>query len=95
MVLAVADMHGKKVLLCAGKFSSVEKVGGAVEVYISADESLQIGLDHKEGVLRFSRQSLQAVLESDVISAPGCLSMLPLIKQEAIWRAARAIGITF
>ncbi|MBH2008942.1 MAG: hypothetical protein I8H71_04485, partial [Xanthomonadaceae bacterium] len=72
----------------------VEKVRGAVEVFISADESQQIGFDHKEGVLRFSRQSIQAVMDSDVISMTGSMSTLPLLKQEAIFRAARAIGIT-
>jgi hypothetical protein len=93
-VLAVAETNGKKVLLCAGKFSAVEKVRGCVEVFLSADESQSIGLDHREGVLRFSRQSIQAVMDFDVISTTGSLSMLPLLKQEAIWRAARAIGIT-
>lgn len=94
LVLAVGETKGRKVLLCAGKFSAVEKVRGAVEVFISAEESRQVGLSQKEGVLRLNRQSVQALMESDVLSKAGSLKMLPTLKQEAIKRAAREIGIT-
>lgn len=94
LVLATIEQAGHTVHLCVGKFSACEKVKGDLEVYISADESLLLGLDPKEGVLRFNRQHVQAVMDTGIHSAPGSMRALPLLKQEAIWRAARAIGIT-
>jgi len=94
-VLVLAKMRsssGDVVYLGAGKYSATDKVRGAVEVVLSQSEAVEIGFD-KEGVLRFSRDSLVAFLDRDVQSEVGHFSRLGAGKQEAIRRAAKAVRI--
>lgn len=92
LILAVASTHGHKVYLCVGLYSATEKVRGAIEITISAEEAQQIGLDYHESVLRFSRHNIQALMDSDIVSTVGTVNNLPPLKQVAIHRAAKAIG---
>ncbi|PZP60221.1 MAG: hypothetical protein DI596_06095 [Azospira oryzae] len=81
---------GDVVYIGAAKFSSSAKVRGEVEVILTDAEARAVGLEG-EGVLRFSRQSLVAFLDQDVISEGRSYKALPNTKALAIENAARAV----
>lgn len=94
MVVARHEMpNGEVVCLGVGKYSSIDRVRGSAEVVLSKEDALAVGLD-KDGVLRFSRDSRIAFPECDVRSVAGCYKNLSALKQEAIRRAAKAIGVS-
>lgn len=92
LILAVANSDGHKVYLCAGVYSAADKVRGAVEVILTAEDSVKVGLESYDKVVRFSRQHVHALLDTAVVSMVGCVSALPPCKQVEFVRAAKSIG---
>lgn len=91
LVISQKKMGNDTVYLVAPKFSAIEKCKGGNEVAMTAEEAVAVGMD-KEGVLRFNREHLCAILEKDVLKVFGSVSNLPELKRQALVNAARRIG---
>lgn len=92
LILAKAKTpNGEIAYLAAAKYSSTQKVRGDVEVVPTA-EALEVGMD-KEGVLRFSRDSLVCFTDSNIRSEGEHFTRLSGSKKESIRRAAKAVRV--
>lgn len=93
LILAKAKTpNGEIAYLAAAKYSSTQKVRGDVEVVLTQAEALEVGMD-KEGVLRFSRDSLVCFTDSNIRSEGEHFSRLSGSKKESIRRAAKAVRV--
>lgn len=84
---------GSMVYLAAAKYSAYHKQRGAVEVVMSAEDALAVGMD-AEGVLRFSREDLVAFMDKDITSELSHYTKLAAIRAEGIRRAAKSVRFT-
>lgn len=92
LILAKAKMKdGSVVYLTAPASTQAHKTRGDVEVILRKDEAIKVGLS-EESVLRFSRQSLVAVLDRDVTNLFGHYTALSGATQRAIGNAAKSVG---
>jgi hypothetical protein len=82
--------NGDVVYLGAAKYSAIEKCRGEIEVVLSKLEAEQAGLD-KEGVVRFSRDSLVAFFDRDIVSERGHYTKCSPLIQKALENAARSV----
>lgn len=83
--------NGDVVYLAAPESTKVEKCRGDLEVIIHREASHAIGMD-AEAVLRFSRDSLVAVMAKDVAKVFGHYKKLSPELQLSIEHAAKSIG---
>lgn len=82
--------NGDVVYLGAAKYSATEKCRGDVEVVLSRQEAQRLGLD-KEGVIRFSRDSLVAFFDRDIVGEREHYTVLSPRTRAALERAAKSV----
>lgn len=91
LVLAEAKLEGNKVYLCAPQSTQTGKCHGDAEVVVTYEDAMAVGLQNS-AVIRFSRQSLVAIMDRDVSNTYGTVSQMSKNAQRAMRNAARSVG---
>ena len=90
-ILAKIEHQGSFIYLAAPGSTKVGKCRGDIEVVLNQDDAAKLELAEST-VLRFSRQSLRAVMDKDITHFYGDYTLLSPSLQLSLQHAAKACG---